>query len=61
MSDSGFDAQEGEGDNNYYRELLEHHDENHVPIWILAIVGVFVAILIVLPNIWSAKRADKIE
>ena len=39
-----------------------HHDEeddHHVPLSILALVGLFVAVLIVLPNILGAKRRDK--
>ena len=51
--------QKEKGDESY-----NHHDhdddDHHVPLWILALVGSFVAVLIVLPNILGAKkRVDK--
>lgn len=34
-------------------------DSHHVPLWILFLIGVFVAVLILLPNVWFAKRPIK--
>ena len=34
----------------------EDHDDHHVPLWILSLIGIFVAILVLLPNIWFANR-----
>ena len=43
------------GDEGFHHD--EHHDDDHhVPLWILALVGSFVAVLIVLPNILAAKN-----
>lgn len=50
----------------HYLVLEEEEDDQHIPLWILSFLGVGVAILIVLPNLWGSfarnnKRGDKEE
>jgi len=63
---------EEEGENNHYNYYLyRNHDEenfqddHHIPYWILALIGTFVAALVILPNILTInkkkRRIDKSE
>ena len=64
MTDSPFDGQEGDGSYYHHQDEHDHHDhdeDHHVPLWILALIGSVVAILIVLPNILVLKRPDKTD
>ena len=43
-------------DNIPLEDHPDEHDDHHAQLWALALIGVVLAILVLLPNVWFANK-----